>query len=143
MSMCRQADGCSGRVEEVIQGTNGRAITSSGRACLEGGSDWVFAGDNPNPYRVEHQNLHASIRGERQRLNEAQRIAESTLTAIMGRMAAYSGRDITWEEALGSQQDLSPSIYDFVDMEIPSIPRPGKTPPHDSLWPAAQTENDQ
>ena len=134
MSMCRQGDGCSSKVEEVIQGTNGRAVTSSGRARLEGGPDWIFSEDNPNPYQIEHHDLHESIRGNSRRLNEGHRIAESTMTAIMGRMAAYSGRDITWEEALNAQLDMRPEQYDFIELDIPQIARPGRTAHDAELW---------
>ena len=135
LSMCRQADGASGRVMEVIQGTQGRAITSSGQARFEGGRSWAFEGTNPNPYVQEHINLHASIRGDGPRLNESRQIAESTLTAIMGRMSAYSGQEITWEEALHSDLNLTPSAYAFGPLATPSIPIPGHTNPHDTLWP--------
>ncbi len=134
MGMCRQADGSSGKVGEVIQGTTGRAITSSGTARFEGGPTWTFAGENPNPYVVEHQDLHASIRGEGPYLNEARRIAESTLTAIMGRMSAYSGREVTWDDALRSPLDLTPPDYAFTSMQVPAVPVPGRTDPHDPLW---------
>ena len=134
MSMCRQGDGCSSRVEEVIQGTSGRVVTSSGRARLEGGPDWVFSSENPNPYVVEHKNLHASMTGRTDRLNEGHRIAESTLTAIMGRMAAYSGKDITWEQALNADLDMTPTEYAFVEIEIPQVPRPGRTAHDAELW---------
>lgn len=138
MSMCRQADGCDGRVEEIVQGTQGRSVTSSGRARFEGGPDWSFTGENPNPYVVEHQNLQASIRGERPRLNEGRRIAESSLTAIMGRMSAYSGKTITWEEAMQADLDLSPKDYAFGELATPTIARPGTTKMEDTLWPEVQ-----
>ena len=60
-------------------------------------------------------------------LNEGQRIAESTLTAIMGREAAYTGKVITFEEALNSEQDLMPEIMEFAEMTNPPVPVPGKT----------------
>ncbi|MCH2132467.1 MAG: Gfo/Idh/MocA family oxidoreductase [Phycisphaerales bacterium] len=134
LSMCRQGDGCSSRVEEAIQGTKGRAVTSSGRARLEGGPSWTFEGKNPNPYVVEHQDLHNSLRGQGNRLNEGHQIAESTLTAIMGRMAAYSGKDITWEDALNADLDMTPPQYAFVEIDIPEIPRPGRTAHDAELW---------
>ncbi len=134
LSMCRQADGSSGKVGEVIQGTKGRAVTSSGQARFEGGPTWTFGGENPNPYVAEHQNLQASIRGDGPYLNEARRIAASTLTAIMGRMSAYSGRELTWEEALTSPLDLTPPAYTFSAMHVPAVAVPGRTSPHDGLW---------
>jgi hypothetical protein len=71
--------------------------------------------------------LQASIRGTGDYLNEGQRIAESTLTAIMGREAAYTGKVITFEEALNSDQDLMPDLADFTDMPTPPVPIPGQT----------------
>jgi predicted dehydrogenase len=134
LSMARQADGSASRVEEVIQGTKGRSVSTSGRTRFEGGRNWSFTAENPNPYVQEHRDLHASIRGEQARLNEARRIAESTLTAIMGRMSAYSGRELTWDEVLNSNMDLSPPSYSFTTLGVPAIPVPGRTDPHDSLW---------
>ncbi|MDP6478672.1 MAG: Gfo/Idh/MocA family oxidoreductase [Phycisphaerales bacterium] len=134
LSMARQADGSANRVEEVIQGTTGRSLTSSGRAQIEGGSNWTFEGENPNPYVVEHQDLHASIRGEVPRLNEGERIAESTLTAIMGRMSAYSGKELSWDDALNSPLDMRPPAYAFMSLPTPVVSIPGRTSPHDTLW---------
>ena len=71
--------------------------------------------------------LQASIRGSGPYLNEGQRIAESTLTAIMGREAAYTGKVITFEEALNSDQDLMPEIMEFAETSNPPVPVPGKT----------------
>ncbi|MCH2136306.1 MAG: Gfo/Idh/MocA family oxidoreductase [Phycisphaerales bacterium] len=139
MSMCRQAVGASGRVEEHIQGTKGRAITRSGSARFEGGVDWQFDKENPNPYVVEHKDLHASMRGETDRLNEGHRIAESTLTAIMGRMSAYSGKELTWDQALNADLDMTPPQYAFVDLAVPRIARPGSTPMDDDLWATTAT----
>ncbi|MFO0894630.1 MAG: Gfo/Idh/MocA family oxidoreductase [Phycisphaerales bacterium] len=107
LSMARQQDGTSGRVEELIHGTDGVMKLSSGMAAATGLRPWTFAGPNPNPYVVEHQVLQEAIRSG-QPVNEASRIAESTLCAIMGRMAAYSGQDITWEDAMKSPLDLRP-----------------------------------
>ncbi|MBL8763649.1 MAG: Gfo/Idh/MocA family oxidoreductase [Phycisphaerae bacterium] len=126
-SFCRQIEGCANRVEENIIGTDGVLLASSGRAEIRGKNAWKFAGENGNPYRIEHVDLIASIEA-RKPLNEAKRIAESTLTAIMGRMAAYTGKEITWEAALNSKLDLSPSKYEFGSIEVPAVAIPGKTP---------------
>jgi len=134
-SMCRQIDGSSGRVEEIIQGTRGRAVMSSGRARFEGGPTWTFSGENPNPYVQEHKDLQASIRGEIPRINEARRIAESTLTAIMGRMSTYSGRTLSWDDVLHSDLDLSPPSYAFGPLATPQVAIPGRSEPGETLWP--------
>ena len=59
-------------------------------------------------------------------LNEAQAVAESTLTGIMGRESAYTGEPITWEQALNSKADLSPAQYVFGPLPFPEVPMPGK-----------------
>ncbi|MFG0314168.1 MAG: gfo/Idh/MocA family oxidoreductase, partial [Phycisphaerales bacterium] len=127
-SMCRQIDGCAGRVEEVLVGTKGRAVSRPAYAVSTGDSDWRFTGQNRNPYKQEHVDLISSILGEGRYLNEAKRVAESTLTAIMGRMSAYTGKSITWDQAISSDLDLSPDSYSFSDLPVRPIAIPGKTP---------------
>lgn len=126
-SMCRQIDGCASRVEEVIVGTAGRSISRSGHAVIEGKDNWRFEAEYRNPYEQEHADLIASIRGSGDYLNEAKRVAESTLTAIMGRMSAYTGKQVTWEQALNSKLDLAPNAYDFSSLAVRPISIPGKT----------------
>ncbi len=129
LSMCRQIDGCAGRVAETMQGTHGRAVSWHGFSSIEGGrsGSWRRQGED-NPYVREHVDLFASIRGARPRLNEARRVAESTLTAIMGRMSAYTGKEVTWEQAMNSMLDLSPAAYAFSSLETDPAPTPGRTP---------------
>ena len=128
MSMCRQIDGTDGRVEEVIHGTRGRSISRPGYAVIEGANAWRFSDDYRNPYMVEHADLIASITGSGPHLNEGKRVAESTLTAIMGRMSTYTGKTVTWEHAMNSQLDLSPPEYAFTALETAPVAVPGKTP---------------
>jgi myo-inositol 2-dehydrogenase/D-chiro-inositol 1-dehydrogenase len=125
MSMCRQTEGCSDRVEEKIVGTKGSAM---GYGEISGPNAWKFEGDEPNPYVVEHADLIASIRSGKP-LNEGKRIAESTLCAIMGRMSAYTGRAISWDWAMNaSKLDLSPAKYEFGPNPVDPVAIPGKTP---------------
>jgi len=128
LSFCRQQDGTDGRVEETIFGSRGSLTTRPGYAVINNGSAWRFSGNNGNPYVHEHVNLLASVRGDGPYLNEARRVAESTLTAIMGRMSAYTGKAVTWEQALHSQLDLSPAAYAFGDLPVRPVPQPGRTP---------------
>lgn len=132
LSMCRQIDGCHSRVDEVIHARDGRLRTSSGRAAIHGRNPWEWRGRQANPYVQEHKDLIASIRSEGERLNEARRTAESTLTAIMGRMSAYTGKMVTWDQALQSQLDLTPRAYAFGDVELApaldAVAVPGRTP---------------
>ncbi|MFM7260107.1 MAG: Gfo/Idh/MocA family protein, partial [bacterium] len=100
-SMCRQQDGTDGKVEEIFHGTNGVATLRSGSAEITGAKAWKFGGKQRDPYTQEHIDLQTAILKD-QPLNEAERVAKSTLCAIMGRMAAYTGRDVTWEQAMNS-----------------------------------------
>lgn len=127
-SMCRQIDGCAVRVEEVLVGSKARAVSRPGFAVINDGKAWRFDSDNRNPYEQEHVDLIASITGQGRYLNEAKRVAESTLTAIMGRMSTYTGKSITWEQALNSKLDLSPDSYSFSDLAVRPVAVPGQTP---------------
>jgi predicted dehydrogenase len=126
-SMCRQIDGCSGKVEEVVHGTSGRSTSRSGQAFIEGERPWRFTGDNRNPYVAEHEDLYRAVLSG-SRINEARRVAESTLTAIMGRMSTYTGKTVTWEQAMESELDLSPPAYEFGTLPMRPVAVPGRTP---------------
>lgn len=128
LSMCRQTDGCANRVAEAFHGAKGRSWSSSNHASITGSTDWKYTEPNPNPYVVEHKDFIASITNDGPHLNEAKRVAESTLTAIMGRMSAYTGQEITWDKALNSQLDLSPPAYAFSSLPTPEVAVPGRTP---------------
>jgi len=125
MSMCRQQDGCAGNVSERVIGTKG----SSNCAGLikRGSRDWKFKGEVPSPYVQEHTDLITSIR-QGKPLNEARQIAESSLSAIMGRMSAYTGQEITWDQALNSTENLMPEKLEFGPMPVAPVAMPGKTP---------------
>jgi myo-inositol 2-dehydrogenase/D-chiro-inositol 1-dehydrogenase len=79
----------------------------------------------PGPYQQEHIDLVNSIRGGTP-LNESKRIAESTMTAIMGRMSTYSGKLVTWEQAMASQQNLMPAELKMGEIAVPPVAVPGK-----------------
>jgi len=128
LSMCRQMDGCPSRVEEVIVGTDGTLTMRPGQAIIEGRHPWRFTGENPSPYVLEHVALFDAIR-DGTPINEGRQVAESTLTAIMGRMACYTGQTVSWEFARDrSVLDLSPPHYDYGDLPTPEVAMPGRTP---------------
>lgn len=77
-------------------------------------------------YQVEHDELFASIR-EGRPINNGDYMAHSTLLAIMGRMATYTGEQITWDQALQSQEDLTPEAYEWGPAPEPIIAVPGRT----------------
>jgi predicted dehydrogenase len=125
-STCRQMKGCKNDVREVIVGTKGTCYTDGGSARMTGAVEMEWK-DSPNPYVQEHEVLVRSIRGG-EGVNEAERVAKSTLTAIMGRMATYTGKEITWEMAMNSQEKLGPDKYEWGEMPFPEPAVPGKTP---------------
>jgi predicted dehydrogenase len=117
-SHCRQyANPAAQNVSERIVGTKG--LIDSG--TLRGAKLAV------NPYETEHADMVASILGKGPYINEAMAVAESTMTCIMGREAAYSGLKITWDMIMNSQQDLLPKNFDYkASHPVPPLPVPGK-----------------
>jgi predicted dehydrogenase len=124
ISMCRQQDGTVSRVSEHIVGTKG---TSNANSSIRGEKPWRWDGPRPNPYVEEHKNLIASMRGKQPYINEGRQVADTTLSAIMGRMAAYTGKEITWEQALNSQESLIPAKWEFGEVGVPPVAMPGRT----------------
>lgn len=113
-SQCRHQAGTEDRVTEAFQGTNGSApspgvlLTKNGYALLRHSGK----GD-PNPYQVEHDELFDAIAKGEYRYADAENGAKATLTAILGRMATYSGKLVSWADALNSQLDLMPPAFDW------------------------------
>lgn len=137
-SQCRHQEGCMNRVSEFFQGTKGTVDTRGDEAILKNWEGDILydhrGGEDPNPYQQEHDELFAAIRSGRV-INDTENGAKSTLTAIMGRMATYSGKVITWDEAINSQKTLMPERLDW-DADPPvmpdvngnyPVPVPGKT----------------
>jgi predicted dehydrogenase len=125
-SWSRQIDGTTGRVGEFLQGTKGRAVAPGRLIGTDGKELWSFQGNDPDPYTQEQADLIASIRAGAP-LNEARRIAESTLVAIMGRMSAYTGQEVTWDFALGkSELDLFPKDLASGRLDVAPVAQPGK-----------------
>ncbi len=121
MSMCRHWDGCPGNVSERVVGTKG--VANPGWE-IWGQNAYKFAGKREDPYKQEHTDLIAAIRSGKQ-INEAKQVAESTLTAIMGRLACYTGQEVTWDQALNSQENLMPNLSDpkaAIEVKKPAVP---------------------
>ena len=127
LSMCRQMRGTSNRVSEKIVGTKGMSNPRGEITGLDGESIFSFKGRGGNPYVQEHADLIAGVRKGKP-LNEGRQVAESTMAAIMGRMSAYTGREISWDWAMkASKLDLSPKEYKFGPIPTRPIAVPGKT----------------
>jgi hypothetical protein len=77
-------------------------------------------------YQVEHNELFASIRNG-QPINNGEYMTKSSLMGIMGRVATYTGRVITWQQALNSQENLMPERLEWGSLATPEVARPGFT----------------
>jgi len=111
-SQCRHQTGTASRVDEVFQGSNGSVVTRKGEMTdLDGNIKYKYpnkSNEDPNPYQVEHDKLFQSIRNN-EVINDVEYGAKSTMTAIMGRMATYTGKKITWDQAINSKEMLVPN----------------------------------
>lgn len=126
----RQQANCHNVNDDWINGTKGYAwINGWGPTHwikdYGGKTIWSYPKDGPTPdmYQVEHNTLFKSIRDHRP-INEGEFMANSCLMAIMGRMSAYSGQQVTWEQATTSTENLRPSSL-ADPMVVPKAPKPG------------------
>jgi predicted dehydrogenase len=125
--MGRQMDGCTSRNDQHLAGTKGSAYFDFGNAIIEGEKPFKYEGPIPDPCITQHADQIKAIR-EGLPLNEGRRIAESTLTTIMGRMSAYTGRALSWEWAMNaSKLDLTPPVYELGDVPTQPVAIPGQT----------------
>ena len=129
-SQCRHQANTKPDVREEFTGTKGKVYLDNSGKCYavdhKGNTIWKYrparggdekggkgkkggSGGDPNPYQVEHDTLQDAIINNKP-LNNAYYGAESTMTAIMGRMATYSGKEIKWDEALNSKVQHMPAI---------------------------------
>jgi predicted dehydrogenase len=124
-SQSRQINGCQNLVGEHLVGTLGTSNCAS-RIDPKQGEKWRYRAESPSAYRLTHEDLISSIAAGAP-INEAQAIAESTMTGIMGREAAYSGQAVTWEQAMKSETRLGPPAYDMTQaFAIPAVAMPGQ-----------------
>ena len=127
----RHMDNCWGFFGDIIHGTKGSAVLGEGvkqprifRDYLQepGNQIWSYEGPRHNGYQHEHDLLFDAIRNDKP-YNETERCAYAAMTGILGRMAAESGRMITWEQAMDSDLVLAPGLENFkMDSEPPVTP---------------------
>ncbi len=113
-SQCRHQQGCWNDVSESVIGTKG--VCNIGGHTIRGENAWRFAGKGKDAYQQEHDNLFAAIRNNTP-FNEAEYGATSSMTSVLGRMATYSGREVTWEQAVKSEVDTMVPNIDKVSFE--------------------------
>jgi len=124
-SMCRQIAGTDTKIGEEIVGTKGRGAMVGRKTELTGANARVFREhpDQHESHQQEHIDFIAVLRrGEIQ--NDTRFLCESTLTAIMGREAAYTGKNVTWDEILNSDLRLSPADIASWNGSIRPVPKP-------------------
>ncbi len=130
VSNCRQQPRCKNDMSCQVLGTKGHAQFAERRKGLRiqsAGGEWIFEGPQNHMYQTEHDELFASIRSGKP-INNGEYMAKSTLLAIMGRMAAYTGQEITWEMAMDSKETLSPARYDWdAQPPVAQVAIPGQT----------------
>ncbi len=129
----RQIEGCYNENADYITGTKGECTIGRGpNPVIRDRADlskvkWTFEGTKYDMYQKEHDELFAAIR-KNTPINNGDRMATSTLLALMGRMAAYTGQEITWDQALNSKEQLGPTLVDWNGSFTPSpLPKPGVT----------------
>jgi predicted dehydrogenase len=123
INVCRQQDNTDPRVTEYYVGTKGVAEPSRGPKLEKR----VRLAPLAEGYIQEHRDLITSLENGKP-LNEGQLVADCTLAAIMGRMSAYSGKLVTWEQALNSKEDLFPKEVAFGPMKVAPVAIPGQAP---------------
>jgi predicted dehydrogenase len=127
-SNCRQIAGCYNNMSANATGPKGRAYFSESRGGLKivGQQPWSYSGPENPFYQTEHDELFASVRSGKP-INNGEYMARSTLLAIMGRMATYTGKTITWEQAMASKEDLTPPKYEWGPLPVAPVAMPGVT----------------
>jgi predicted dehydrogenase len=133
-SCCRQQNGCVADISDNIMGTKGIChIDTSGPSATikspgKGVALWHTTGRNKtgDMYLNEHIALIESIRAGKP-INNGDYMTKSSLMAIMGRMATYTGQEITWQKALYSEQNLAPPKYEFGSLPVAEVAKPGVT----------------
>jgi predicted dehydrogenase len=114
-SQCRHIKNTMAKVDELLIGTKGKIFCGAGKITdLKGNALYAFdrKGEN-NPYQAEHDELFAAIAKGEYKFADADNGAKSTMTAILGRMATYSGQMLTWDRALNAPLDLMPKQFDW------------------------------
>lgn len=137
-SQCRHIPGTMAKVDELLIGTKGRIFCEAARIA-DGKGKILYQFDKKeenNPYQTEHDDLFAAIAKGEYRFADAENGAKSTMTAILGRMATYSGQIIEWDKAINSGINLQPKELNWnaLPQNIPdenghyAVAVPGKSP---------------
>jgi predicted dehydrogenase len=121
---CRQMDGCKGDVSDHLFGSEG--VCDVFKHTIRGAREWNYTGPSNNMYQTEWDELVAAVRAGKT-INNGDYMVKSTMMAIMGRMAAYTGQEVTWQQAWESQENLFPASFADADMKVAPVAMPGIT----------------
>lgn len=131
-SYTRQQDGTAQDISNWVFGSNGTANLM--KRSITGEKSWSYKGPTGRTrspgvwggHQEEQDALFDAVRKGKV-INNGEYMCKSTLMAIMGRMATYTGQQITWEQALSSKEDLAPPAYAFGPLPTPAVAVPGVT----------------
>ncbi|MCA9285314.1 MAG: Gfo/Idh/MocA family oxidoreductase [Phycisphaerales bacterium] len=126
--MCRHYPNCPSDNSDYLLGEKGTCTVNgwTDTHVITGENAWTCTAPRNDMYQQEHDEMFAAIRAGKP-INNGQRMAESTLLAIMARMAAYTGQVVTWEQAMSSQESLLPPRWEWTSHEMPRLAVPGTT----------------
>ena len=120
----RQWNGCFTDVSDWVYGNKG--VANIMNHTITGENKWKRKASPKNMYDLEHIALYKSIQNN-EPINNGDYMVKSTGVAIMGRMAAYTGTKVTYEQMMTSEENLAPMKYEFGPLEFAPIAVPGKT----------------
>lgn len=124
---CRQQPGTSGDVSVQVMGTKGICYVDAKRPRIEtrqGQTIWEFTGKKNVMHQTEHDEMYAALRSGKL-INDGKFMSYSTMLAILGRMASYTGQTIKWDAAMASKEDLTPPRYEWGSLDAAPLPMPG------------------
>lgn len=125
---CRQQNGTSRDVAVRVYGTKGVCEVEKGTITSRSGeTTWKYRGPKNVMHQTEHDELFAKLRSGTF-VNDGHFMAMSTMLAMMGRMATYTGQQLTWDRAIGSKEDLTPAQYAWGSAPKYEVAIPGVTP---------------
>ncbi|MDP6940668.1 MAG: Gfo/Idh/MocA family oxidoreductase [Planctomycetota bacterium] len=126
--LTRQWDGTAMENLDRILGTQGVANLDgwAGKFEIAGSKPWKYEGSGNNMYQTEHDELFAAIRAGNAH-NQGEAMVRSTQAAILGRMSAYTGKRVTWDDCLNSEEQLTPATWEWAERPAPKPPVPGKS----------------
>ena len=128
--ICRQQDNCFNENVDTVLGSKGSAFINGWGPTHEiiGEHPWSYPPDGPNPnmYQTEHDEFYKALRSGK-RIDDGNFVVNSCRMALMGRMAAYTGQDVTWDQVVNSKENLGPDKLEMGNAPPVVIRVPGNT----------------